>query len=121
MSKLILHLDDEPSIREILADSLTEQGYQVVSVSTPTEALQAATQRRPDLFISDLQLEEGDGLETIGQIHALHPELRIMILTGVLIDPRVARQSIAREADAYLAKTEPLAKILQEVRRLAGG
>lgn len=120
MSKLILHLDDESSIREILADSLTENGYRVVSVTTPTEALQAATQNRPDLFITDLQLDEGDGLETIGQIRALHPGLPIMILTGVLIDPRIAGRSIARDVEVYLPKTEPLAKILQEVQRLAG-
>ncbi len=120
MSKLILHLDDESAIREILADSLADFGYRVVSVSTPTEALQAAAQERPDLFISDLQLEEGDGLETIAQVRTLHPGLRILILTGVLIDPRIARQSIAKEVDAYLPKTEPLARILQEVQRLAG-
>src|SRR4051794_33860460 len=109
MSKLILHLDDEPAIREILAASLVVQGYRVVSVTTPTEALNAARHERPDLFISDLQLEEGDGLETIDQVRAIHPGIRIIILTGVLIDPRVASKSIARDADTYITKTDSLA------------
>lgn len=121
MSKLILHLDDEPAIREILAATLTEFGYRVVSATTPTEALQAAEQHRPDLFISDLQLDEGDGLETIARLRALHPGLRIIILTGVLIDPRMAAQTIARDVDSYLPKTAPLAKVVEEVRRLTGG
>lgn len=120
MSKLVLHLDDEPAIREILAATLMAQGYRVVSAATPTEALQAAQQDRPDLLISDLQLEEGDGLETIAQLQALLPGLRVIILTGVLIDPRIAKQSVASKADAYLAKTGSLAQILDTVKRLIG-
>lgn len=120
MSKLILHLDDEPAIREILAATLTGHGYRVVSATTPDEALNAARQERPDLFISDLQLDEGDGLETIAQIRALHSDIRVIILTGVLIDPRVAGKSLARDADAYIPKTGSLAKIVEEVQRLTG-
>lgn len=121
MSKLILHLDDEPAIREILATSLTGYGYRVVSATTPTEAMNAARQERPDLFISDLQLDEGDGLETIAQVRALHPGIRVIILTGVLIDPRIASKSIARDVDVYMAKTGSLAKIVEQVQRLIGG
>lgn len=121
MSKLILHLDDEPAIREILAVALADKGYRVVSATNPTEALNAARLERPDLFISDLQLEEGDGLETIEQIRTMHPGLRVIILTGVLVDPRIASKSIARGVDTYLTKTDSLAKILAEVKRLTDG
>ena len=120
MSKLILHLDDEPAIREIIATTLGTQGFGVRSVPTPTEAVNAAREERPDVFISDLQLDEGDGFETIEQVRALHPDLKVIILTGVLIDPRVAAKAITREGDVYLTKTGTLAKIVQEVRRLTG-
>ena len=120
MSKLILHLDDEPAIRDIIAATLAGQGFRVRSVQSPSEALHAAQEERPDVFISDLQLDEGDGFETIEQMRALHPGLRIIILTGVLIDPRVAAKSITHEGDVYLTKTGTLAKIVEEVRRLAG-
>ena len=121
MSKLILHLDDEPAIREVFAAYLTVQGYRVISVASPTEALHAAAENRPDLFISDLQLDEGDGFETIRQMHAILPGVPVLILTGVLIDAQIARQSIARESVSYVSKTTPLDKIVNEVRRLAGG
>ena len=121
MSKLILHLDDEAVIRELIASLLTSQGYRVVSVGSPTEALNAATQHHPDLFISDLQLDEGDGLESIREIRAKLPGVPVIILTGVLLDPRVAAQSVAREANAYIPKTASLSKVLEEVRRLTGG
>lgn len=120
MSKLILHLDDEPAIREVLAVSLADQGYRVISVATPAEAFAAIAQDLPALLITDLQLDEGDGLEVIAQLRTQLPGVPIIILTGVLIDPRVAKKSVASQADAYLPKTSSLARILEEVRRLAG-
>jgi two-component system OmpR family response regulator len=120
MSKLILHLDDEPAIRDLIAAHLTRQGYRVVSVGSPAEALNAATTERPDLVISDLQLDEGDGLELIAQLRAQYPGIPVIMLTGVLIDPRIAKQSIASGVDIYIQKTAPLSKILEEVRRLVG-
>ncbi len=121
MSKLVLHLDDEPVIRELIAALLSSQGYRVVSVASPTEAMDAARQNPPDLFISDLQLDEGDGLDTIRQLRELMPVVPVMILTGVLIDPRIAAQSVAREVNIYVPKTAPLAKVLEAVQRLTGG
>jgi CheY-like chemotaxis protein len=120
MSKLILHLDDEAVIRELIASLLSSNGYRMASVAAPTEALNAAEQNRPDLFISDLQLEEGDGLETIRALRVKLPDIPVMILTGVLIDPRIAARSVASGANIYLPKTAPLSKILAEVRRLIG-
>jgi two-component system OmpR family response regulator len=121
MSKQILHLDDEPAIRDILAAHLGHLGYHVTSVGSPDEALQAAAKTKPDLVISDLQLEDGDGLETIAELRKRFPGIPVIMLTGVLIDPRVAKQSVAREVDVYLQKTVPLAKIVEEVKRLIGG
>ncbi len=118
MSKLILHLDDEIAIREILAASLQEHGFRVVSFATLHEAMTATEQEQPDLIISDLQLDEDDGLEAIDQLKSRLPDIPLILLTGVLINPQIARKSIASRADAYLQKTEPLERILAEVRRL---
>jgi len=120
MSKLILHLDDEPAIRDLLALALVDQGYRVVSVGSHAEALAALARDRPDLIITDLQLDQGDGLEFITGLRTQLPGVPILILTGVLIDPRVAKKSVASLADGYLTKTAPLAQIMKEVRRLAG-
>jgi CheY-like chemotaxis protein len=120
MSKLILHLDDEPAIREVLAATLVELGYRVVSVDTPAKAFAALAPEQPNLVITDLQLDEGDGLEVIAGLRAQLPGVPIIILTGVLIDPRVAEKSVAKQADAYLPKTSSLLRIMEEVRRLLG-
>lgn len=41
MSKLILHVDDEPQIRELFRDALLDEGYRVTSVASAGEALKA--------------------------------------------------------------------------------
>jgi CheY-like chemotaxis protein len=120
MSKSILHIDDEAAIRDIVAALLEQEGYRVRSVSSPGEALDAARAEPPDLIISDLQLDEADGLETIAQLRQLNGKTPVILLTGVLIDPKVARETVGRLVTSYLEKTRPLSEIIKEVTRLIG-
>lgn len=120
MSKTILHIDDEEAIRVIVAELLNAQGYRVRSVASPGEALAAAREATPDLIISDLQLDEADGLKTIAQLREIHPATPVILLTGVLIDPKVARETVGRLVSSYIEKTRPLAEIIAEVARLIG-
>ena len=120
MSKSILHIDDEAAIRDIVAELLKAEGYLVRSVATPGEALDAARTEMPDLIISDLQLDEADGLETIAQLRQLDAKIPVILLTGVLIDPKVARETVGRLVTSYLEKTRPLSEIVREVAKLIG-
>lgn len=120
MTKTILHIDDEADIRELLADFFTANGYRVISVATRTEALKAVEKDKPDLIITDLQLEEADGLDTVEQLRKVLPDTPVALLTGVLIDPHVVRETVGRKVSVYLEKTLPLTRILAEVRNLIG-
>lgn len=118
MSKTILHIDDEEEIRHMLADMLGASGYRVLSVGSRLEAIRVVEREKPDLIIADLQLGEADGLDTIESLRALLPATPVMLLTGVLIDPMVARELLEPKGIVYLEKTQPMARILDEVRRL---
>jgi DNA-binding response OmpR family regulator len=118
MKPHILIVDDEAPIREILGQMLTQRGYRVSEAATATEAQQVAQRDAPDLLISDLQLEESDGLAMIGRLKAARPTLPVILLTGVLFDDDVVRTTLSQVVSVYLPKTTPLAKILEEVRRL---
>ncbi len=120
MSKTILHLDDEAAIRELLAELLVGLGYRVRSVASPGEALAVARAETIDLIISDLQLDEADGLETIAQLREMHATTPVILLTGVLISPKVARETVGRLVSAYIEKTKPLSHIVAEITRLIG-
>ena len=121
MKKHILIVDDEVDIREILAEGLANEGYRVSPAATAIEAQRLIATDPPQLIISDLQLEESDGLEMIQQLKATLPDTPVMLLTGVFIDPKVVRDTLSPKVACYLQKTTPLAKIIAEVRRLTGG
>lgn len=121
MTKTILHIDDEAEIRAMLADLLTASGYRVVSVGSRLEAVRAVEREKPDLVIADLQLAEADGLDTIESLRGALGPTPVMLLTGVLIDPMVAREMLEPRGIVYLEKTQPMNRILEEVRRLLAG
>src|SRR3954471_21738187 len=120
MSKHILLVDDEDAIRDLLAQYLGRSGYRVTGVSTAKEAEKVFTSDPPQLVISDLQLEESDGLAMIERMKTLLPNVPVILLTGVLFDPEVIESTISKKVSAYLQKTTSLTQIMAEIRRLIG-
>jgi two-component system OmpR family response regulator len=116
----ILIVDDEAQIRSLLTEFLTRVGYRVTPVSTAIEAQEAVRADPPDLIITDLQLEDSDGLDMIGRLRAALPSTPVILLTGVLFDPKVARDVLSKKVSCYLPKTSSLSRILSEVQRLLG-
>jgi CheY-like chemotaxis protein len=120
MQKHIIVVDDEAVIRELLAAFLTHNGYRVTTVSSAFEAEDVSGRDKPHLVITDLQLEDSDGLEMIGRLKSFLPDTPMMLLTGVLFDPKVVREVLNKKVSCYVEKTAPLSHILKEVQRLAG-
>ncbi len=120
MPKHIIVVDDEAIIRDLLASVLVRDGYRVTTVSSAFAAEEVAARDRPNLVITDLQLEDSDGLEMITRLRSHLPDTPMMLLTGVLFDPRVVREVLNKKVTCYVEKTAPLSRILGEVRRLAG-
>jgi CheY-like chemotaxis protein len=118
MSQHILIVDDEAEIRELLVQFLTVSGYRTSAVATASEALAVAQATPPDLVISDLQLEESDGLDLIAKLKAITPDLPAILLTSVLFDRQTVAENLSQKISAYLPKTTPLTQLLAEIRRL---
>ena len=116
--KHLLIIDDEATIRDLLAQFLTVAGFRVTAAEGAAAALQVARQDAPDLIISDLQLEDADGLEMISQLKDLLPKAPVILLTGVLFEPEVVRDVLSKKVACYLEKTSSLARILENVREL---
>lgn len=118
MNPHILIVDDEAEIRDLLALFLTKAGYRVTALATPAEAIALAKKDPPALLISYLQLEESDGLAMIDELRALLPQMPVLLLTGVLFDAQVFRETLSKKVSSYLPKTTPLARIHAEIQRL---
>ncbi|MCF3650850.1 response regulator [Synoicihabitans lomoniglobus] len=117
-TKHILSVDDEEIIREMLGELLEIHGYRVTGVATPSAALKVARNDPPDLVITDLQLEESDGLQLVDQLSKIIPDVPVVLLTGILFDSKTVDQSLSHKISAYLSKTAPLSELTAEIHRL---
>jgi DNA-binding NtrC family response regulator len=120
MKKHLLVVDDEESIRNLLTEFFTSGGFRVTAVPSSIEAETTAKADKPDLIISDLQLEDSDGLDMIRRLKAALPDTPVILLTGVLFDAKVVRELMTKGVSSYIEKTSPLSRILEEVKRLIG-
>jgi DNA-binding response OmpR family regulator len=119
----ILVVDDDRGLRELLAQYLTSQGYQVKTVADGVAMTAHLQHHQVDLVILDLMLPGDDGLVLARKIRA-HSQLPIIMLSarGEDVD-RIVGLEVG--ADDYLAKPfnprELLARIRALLRRADGG
>jgi len=116
----VLVVDDDPAIREMLADYLGDHGYAVAQAASG-EAMRAEMERaRPAVVLLDIGLPGEDGL-TLARFLREHYEVGIIMVTGAgdVVD-RVAGLEVG--ADDYIAKPfdprELRARLKSVLRRL---
>ena len=101
--KRILIVEDEQSMRELLAILLKKQGFEVVAVASRAEAARALAGRAVDLVLTDVQLPDGDGLEILRHVKAASPGTVVIVITGKgTTETAVAARKLG--AEAYILK-----------------
>ncbi|XOV84408.1 MAG: 7TM diverse intracellular signaling domain-containing protein [bacterium] len=82
--KRILLIEDDPSVASYLQSLFADEAYHTTFASMPTEALETfvANPDAFDLVITDYLMPQGTGLELAEDIHALRPDLPILLTTG---------------------------------------
>jgi two-component system, NtrC family, response regulator PilR len=78
----ILVVDDERSMREMLALYLSRAGYAVESAGSAAEARRALKAKEHDLVITDLQMPDASGLEVLAECKKLHAETQVIVVTA---------------------------------------
>src|SRR5437868_3415787 len=114
MNPRILFVDDELPIRELLSLYFRKKGFDVSTAASGGEAMEAADQERFSAAIVDLNLAGENGLELLGFLKSNHPEVPIIIFTG-LPDPSLLQKAMAQGADAFMSKTDSLDKLYAQV------
>ncbi len=78
----LLLVDDDPGLLKLLGMRLTSQGYQVTTAESGQQGLKLLAKERPDLVISDLRMDEMDGMQLFAEIQKTQPGLPVIILTA---------------------------------------
>ncbi|HBU0325712.1 two-component system response regulator GlrR [Klebsiella pneumoniae] len=78
----LLLVDDDPGLLKLLGMRLVSEGYSVVTAESGPEALRVLGREKVDLVISDLRMDEMDGLQLFSEIQKDHPGMPVIILTA---------------------------------------
>jgi two-component system response regulator RegA len=78
----LLLADDDNSFRQRLAVTLGRRGFDVRAASSAAECRELMRQIKPVYAVLDLRLGDGNGLDLVSELRGLHPDTRVVILTG---------------------------------------
>jgi len=113
----LMIVDDEFNIRDGLANAVPWQtiGVEVVAQARDgVEALEQARRHRPDLVVTDISMDEMDGLEFSEALLAEAPKTKILILSG-FGEFRYAQRALQLRVSAYLLKPVTPEDLLEQV------
>jgi two-component system, NtrC family, response regulator GlrR len=121
----LLLVDDDPSLLKLLGMRLTSEGFRVTTAESGAEALRVLHRESIDLVLSDLRMDEMDGMALFAEIQKFQPGMPVIILTahgsipdavaatqqgvfGFLTKP-VDRDALYKAIDEALAQSSPSA------------
>ena len=81
-ARRVLVVDDEESVRITTAAILEQAGYEVATASDGRDALDMAARSHYDLVMTDLRMDDMDGMTLLHELQARHPNVVTIVLTG---------------------------------------
>ena len=103
----ILAIDDTRTLRELLCRTLRAAQYDVVEAENGEEGLSRFSEHRPDVVITDLMMPDKGGLETIYEMRAVNPAVKIIAMTGGVNGDTSSYLELAEEVGAMYKITKP--------------
>jgi two-component system response regulator AtoC len=115
--KTLLVADDDASIRSLLKQLLSEEGFTVLEASTGIEVVDMVKESSPDLVIMDVRMPELDGIEALSRVKATNPKTAVLIMTA-FGSSNAAIRAMELGAFDYITKPFELDKISHTVKRV---
>jgi len=111
----ILVVDDDESIRKVLATILEEEGYAVDMAKNGREAIKKSKVKFYNLALIDIRLTDMEGTKLLRRVKDTTPKMRKIIITGY---PSLqnAIEAVNRGADAYILKPFDMEKVLETIK-----
>lgn len=111
---LALVIDDEPAIRDLLRTTLQAEGFEVLEAASAREGVTLAANRKADLFLIDLGLGDGDGVDLIRQIRTW-TRRPILVLSARTQESQKV-EALDAGADDYVTKPFGVSELHARIR-----
>ncbi len=116
---LVVVVDDDPTLREIVALGLTQAGFAVQSFASASDALSATFEQPPQALVADLMMPDVDGFELChaARSHPAYCNAKIVVVSAKTYETD-RQAALDAGADAFLPKPVDAALLSRTLRRL---
>jgi DNA-binding response OmpR family regulator len=111
----ILVVDDDESIRKVLATVLEDNGYVVDAAKNGKEAIRKSRVGFYNVALIDIRLPDVDGVQLLTRLKSTVPRMRKIVVTGYPSQQN-AIDALNKGADAYVMKPFNMGKVLMIIR-----
>ena len=99
----VLLLDDEPIVGKRLGPALTKIGCEVEVFQEPVAALSRLKQKAFDIVVTDIRMDEMDGMQVLEYVNETSPRTKVIMITGYAMIA-LAREAMEKGAFDFIAK-----------------
>jgi len=99
----VMVIDDEEIVRKRLKSSLEKEGYDVETFSDGRYAIERMAKKKFDIIVTDVRMDDVDGLEVLEHVVSSAPESKVIIITGYAT-VELAREALVKGAMDFIAK-----------------
>ncbi|HKZ16372.1 MAG TPA: response regulator [Geobacteraceae bacterium] len=114
MSKILV-VDDESSIRLLYSEELAEEGYEVTTAGTVSEAVEKLLREEFDLMVLDIKLKDESGIDFLQEIVRERHNLPVILCTAFSC---YKDDFSAWLADGYVVKSSNIQELKDEIRKV---
>ena len=113
----VLVVDDDAAIRDVLSDALTTSGFAVVAASNGTEALATLAATPIEVVLTDVRMEDLDGLGLLRILRERSPDIDVVLMTAY-DDMQTVIESMKHGAVQFLVKPLDLTRLTATLRKV---
>ena len=118
----VLLLDDEPIVGKRLKPALAKIGCNVEVFEQPAEALKRLATKTFDVVVTDIRMDEIDGIQVLEQVIKKSPRTKVIMITGYAM-MALAREAMEKGAFDFIAKPfqpDDLRKVIAKAANALG-
>lgn len=120
MSKTILIVEDEASLRNALRDKFLTEGFEVIESKNGEEGLKSALQNHPDLILLDIIMPVMGGLEMLGELRKDEwgKSAHVILLTNLSDNEDIAKAMENNTFEYFVKSDIKIEEVVKKVKEI---